>query len=892
MNATSQRLDHAWEALRLAEADPGQAVALGAQIAREARAERDLAAATVAERALGLAALHLENLDAAVRHLRSAVTLGRRASDPALAAEARMTLAFALSSRGRPQQALHEIETALGDLRGVAQARAQVQRGSIQLQLGRLDEALGSYRAALPALRRDGDLQWVWRALLNRGVVHTYRYEFRAAEADLLEAEALSGRLNLDLSIRFVQQNLGFLNAVRGDVPMALRYLDLAEESTRALGSQLGGMLTDRSELLLSAGLVAEAREAATQAVRALERERRQIILPEVRLLLARAMVLDGDPDAALHEARRAVSEFVRQDRPRWVALARLAVLTCRVAGGHPSKVSIGQAERVANGLAAAGWPAAVMEARLLAARLALSRDRMPQGCEQLRLASRGRRRGPAALRARAWYAEALLRLATGNRRGARIAVAAGLRVLDEHRATLGATDLRAYASLHRIELAELGLRAAFLDGRPKRVLACAEQGRASHLLLRPARPPDDPRLARMLAGLRITVADINRERAAGSNVTKLLQRQVVLERKIRDYSRQRRGDGARGPADPVPFDNLGDTLGESALVEFIQHDGALHAITVVDRSVRLWHLGPLEAVRDLVDQILFALQRLAHHRTSQASRAAATALLRHAADQQDAMLLRPLDNAIADRPIVLIPTGFLQSLPWSVLPSCAGKPVTVSPSAALWHAARGHSTAVTGHVTVAAGPHLPGAQTEAEAVAAIYGTTALVGAEATSAAVTAALDGAAVVHLAAHGKVRVDNPLFSSLLLEDGPLTIYDLERLQQAPATVVLAACDSARSVIRAGDELLGLSVTFLSQGTRQLIGSVIPVPDAETAPLMVAFHRLLAAGQPAATALARSQRQIGSGDTRMMAAAAGFICIGAGLDAPYLQRGAPPG
>jgi CHAT domain-containing protein len=318
-----------------------------------------------------------------------------------------------------------------------------------------------------------------------------------------------------------------------------------------------------------------------------------------------------------------------------------------------------------------------------------------------------------------------------------------------------------------------------------------------------------------------------------------------------------------------------------------------LHVLAVVDRSIRLCRLEPVGVVGDLVDQVLFALQRLARHRTSEASRAAAVALLQHAAERLDAMLLRPLDAVIADRPLVLVPTGFLQSLPWSVLPSCAGRPVSVSPSAALWHAARSHSPAVTGHVTVAAGPRLPGAQAEAEAVAAIYRTTALVGAAATSAAVTAALDGAALVHLAAHGQVRSDNPLFSSLSLADGPLTVYDLERLQQAPSTVVLAACDSAKSVVRAGDELLGLSVTFLSQGTRQLVGSVISLPDAETTPLMVAFHRLLADGHPAATALARSQQQVTTEDTRAMAAAAGFVCIGAGLDAPVLPRPAraPP-
>ena len=40
-------------------------------------------------------------------------------------------------------------------------------------------------------------------------------------------------------------------------------------------------------------------------------------------------------------------------------------------------------------------------------------------------------------------------------------------------------------------------------------MLTWAEEGRARHLLSRPARPPDDPELAAMLGRLRVTVAEI-----------------------------------------------------------------------------------------------------------------------------------------------------------------------------------------------------------------------------------------------------------------------------------------------------------------------------------------------------------------------------------------------
>ena len=58
-----------------------------------------------------------------------------------------------------------------------------------------------------------------------------------------------------------------------------------------------------------------------------------------------------------------------------------------------------------------------------------------------------------------------------------------------------------------------------------------------------------------------------------------------------------------------------------------------------------------------------------------------------------------------------------------------------------------------------------------------------------------AAIDGAWLVHVAAHGTFRSDSPLFSAIELDDGPLTVYDLERLKRAPYRVILSSCNSAR-------------------------------------------------------------------------------------------------
>jgi tetratricopeptide (TPR) repeat protein len=877
---TATMAEKAREALRLAEADPRQSAVLAAAVAEQARAAKDAAAAAIAARALGLAALHTDDADTAMRHLRAAITLGRRAGSAALTAEARMTLAYVLNVRGRSRQALREIDAALLDLDGVERARAEAQRGAILQLLGRLDEALAAHHSALPALRRADDHLWVWRVLLNRAVVYGYRSEFGAAVRDLREAGRLCEQLDIGLSAGFVDQNLGWIDTLRGDVPAALGHLDAAEQRFRVLGSRLSFILRDRAELLLSVNLLSEARQTAEQTVRQIAREGHRIALPEARLVLARAAALDGDSGYAVKQARKAVTEFTGQQRPHWAALARYVLLSSRLSEQDSPQVTVRQLVRTADALAVTGWTVAALEARLLAGRLALDRGWETEGRRILTQVSLARRRGPALLRSRAWYAEALVRLASGKPRGASTAARSGLRVLDEHRATLGATDLRAYASGHRSELAALGLRIAITSGHASRVLAWAEEGRARHLLSRPARPPDDPQLAAALARLRVTVAKIEELRRVGRRDAALISRQAALERQIRDYYRRQSRGSVADPVPAVSVAGLAAALGETGLVEFIQLYGTLHAVAVVDGRARLCQLGALDPVRDFVGRVAFALHRLARHHISDISKAGAVSMLRDAVGRLDAMLLGPFTRHLDGRALVVIPTGPLQSLPWSVLPSCADRPVTVAPSAALWYAAQRREPQAQGRVTVACGPGLPGGRAEAEAVAAIYRTTALLGSTATVDAVTEGLSQANLVHLAAHGHVRADNPLFSSLRLADGPLTVFDLERLEQVATTLVLAACDSGRPVVAAGDELLGFGASLLSLGAQQLVASVIPIPDAETAPLMVAFHRQLAAGQHAAGALSQAQRQLATEGGKATAAAAGFICIGAGM------------
>ncbi|GID31635.1 CHAT domain-containing protein [Paractinoplanes brasiliensis] len=143
------------------------------------------------------------------------------------------------------------------------------------------------------------------------------------------------------------------------------------------------------------------------------------------------------------------------------------------------------------------------------------------------------------------------------------------------------------------------------------------------------------------------------------------------------------------------------------------------------------------------------------------------------------------------------------------------------------------------------------------------------------------AAEPAAVLHLACHGVVRADGPASSYLLLAGGAQV--SAEELLRAAAgrsagLVSLAACTTHRAG-RSYDEAVTLSTGFLVAGATTAIGSLWPVPDRETARLMVAFHDNLAgAGLPPHVALREAQRSVRDpADDTTLTHWAGFVHLG---------------
>jgi hypothetical protein len=859
--------------------DPTKALAR----ARELTVSDDPVVVALAEWVVGLALHELGQPGDALDSYRTSIAICEKASDPAaneVGALARAGLAIALLSVGEGDEANLEMALAREQAPEPVQPVVEMLYGLLLSRTGHLNDALATYRRAERALERNDDRPSLVRLHLNRGALRAYRGDLDGAITDLDVAERMATSENLPALAAMAAHNTGFAEGRRGNLPTALEACDRAEAAYHRLENPdlgLAVLQADRCEIFLLAGLVAEARAAATAAVAGIEVTGDHSQLAESRLLLARALLAGGAYAEAAAEATEVSRHFESTKRRPWAAQARYLAMQAEILASQddePPPELLGRSRQLAAELDRQGWRIEAVHVRTFVGRLALALGRPAVARAELADAAAARRRGPAELRAQAWHAAALLALAEGDRGSAHRALAHGLNVIDRYRASLGATELRTGAGGHGAELARLGTRLALEDGRPAEVLRWAERWRAGALRRPAVRPPDDALVATELAELRAVDTEMREAALSGGVPPELSRKAAGLEESVRRRTRQARDDGAASRG-RVVLAQLRRAVGERVLVEYLELDGELRAVTIQEGRLRLHQLGPMTEVERERDYLLFGLRRLlTSHASAQHEATAAVTAAR-----LDDLLLGPL-GLLDEAEVVIVPTGGLHGVAWSALPTLAGRPTTIAPSATIW---LGTDRATTPprrarRTVLVAGPELPGAQEEVRRLHELYPqATVLSGEDATASAVLAALEKADLVHLAAHGRFRADSPQFSSIRLADGPLTIYDLERLSHAPSTVVLSACEAGAVAVRTGDELLGTATAMIGLGVRWVVAPVMAVPDEATTPLMLAFHEELRRGRTPAAALAQAET------ARPGVAASTFVCVGCDDAAP---------
>ncbi|MFC4851994.1 CHAT domain-containing protein [Actinophytocola glycyrrhizae] len=744
-----------------------------------------------------------------------------------------------------------------------------LQRGLLLTMIGRVDDAVRGFDAAVPLLERAGERVALARTLLNRAFIHQIAGQVRPALADLARSEEISRELGMTVQLAKSFHGRGSCLLLAGDIPGALRAFDQAEQGYAAdADGMLVVLAVEKARAMLAAGLGADAAgvlDAALPRFAGLGMNQEHA---EAELTRAQIALAVGDHDTARRWAGQAGRRFRRRRNEAWAAVATLTRLRAEFAAGRGSAKVAATAAVLAVALRELGLHNDAEAAELLAARAHLRRGEIDEAGRRVR--AQPSRRSTLDTRLQRHVVRARIAAARGDHTATFRHARAGLSRLAAHRGLFGSIDLQTGVAALGAELARAGLDAALADGRPATVFRWLEHSRAQAFRSRAVHPLDDPVTADALAELRQRSRVARASELEGQRDPAAARRCAELERQIRAHSWRASGTGEHHAQASLAEVRAELRAAGAALASLFVVGTRINALLVTDRTTRIVELGDLPTATETATRLRGDLDVLSGRALPAALDTAVRASARHQLDVLTEHLIAPMRRHLRDADLVVVPTGPLSGVPWGLLPDLRGRPVTVSPSATVWLSGRKAPRTAAGTLLVA-GPNLRHAEDEVEQLALIHpDSETLSGADATVESTMKALDGCAVAHFAAHGHHEQDSVLFSRLDLADGPLMAYDIHRLGAAPEHVILASCDVGKVVVRAGDEILGFTAALLYSGTRTVVSSVARMDDAEAVGVMTAYHRGLADGVAPARALA---------DAALTAPMTPLVCFGSG-------------
>lgn len=319
----------------------------------------------------------------------------------------------------------------------------------------------------------------------------------------------------------------------------------------------------------------------------------------------------------------------------------------------------------------------------------------------------------------------------------------------------------------------------------------------------------------------------------------------------------------------PVDLEQVRGRLEEGEqIVEYFAIGGKLSAIVLGRDSLRqVRNLATLAQVEDLIEGFQFQIGKFQigseyverHWKRMQTD-------VNHYLERFYRLLFEPLELELKS-PLSIIPHGLLHYLPFHALydGSCyllERCDVSYAPSLRVWSLCRGERPQVEGSLVVLglADEAAPEILAEARALATVAPEARLLlGSDATITNLKQYGPQARYLHLATHGQIRPDNPLFSSLKLADGELSFYNTFDLGLQAELVTLAACHTGVNRIFPGDELQGLSRGFLYAGSPAIVVSLWGTDDCATAKLMSSFYTHLYDGKSHRAALCAAEREM---------------------------------
>lgn len=305
----------------------------------------------------------------------------------------------------------------------------------------------------------------------------------------------------------------------------------------------------------------------------------------------------------------------------------------------------------------------------------------------------------------------------------------------------------------------------------------------------------------------------------------------------------------------------------KKALIEFVKFENSISAFVVTDKKIKYFaDLAKDEEIIVLLEGLQFqfgALRYGAKHlgKFSDELKKRADFYLQKLYEK----LIEPLAEIIENKNLVIVPVGTLHYVPFQGLFNgekylIENREIVSTPSANVWQILSEKKRTKPQNALLIGfeDENIPLVYQEIIEIKKIFKTTkTFIGEKATFQNYTKFAEDFDALHLACHGQFRPDNPLFSSLHLADGFVTVRDICSQNLNAEFVTLSACETGLSKIHAGDEILGLSRGFLIAGVHSIVLSLWTVNDEATKSLMKDFYTALQRGQSVSASLQKAQK-----------------------------------
>lgn len=839
----------------------------------------------------GIAALTRAENQAAIDRLENAATDFGRLKKDLLAAQTQVALLYALALRSEYDDAIRIGEKALATFLKyddqISAAKIEKNIGNLYIRRQIYDKSQIFLESAHQRFLAVGNAAQIAMSENSLATIYAVQNDFLKAEKMYLQALDRSEQNHLIVTQAETEANLGNVAIFRGRYDDALKFLEKSRSKYSALEMPHQTAIADLeiADVYLELNLLQEAREIYKRIAPQFKALKMRAEEARTRANYGKSLARLGETEAALSELKKAAALYRQEKNNVGIATVKLILANLNLReknyqaatefsaaaenlfrrANSPRNVLLSQFVRGESERCLKNW--AVAENTLANVLQSARHSEHPQI---------------------AWAAANSLGLLAKDAED--LHAAAGyfeksIEIIETLRSPLGGDEFRTAFFTDKLapyqNLADLGRRKKQIAES----LGWIERARAQSLLYLLASSQKHEKLTddiilqtkfeRLREELNWFYSRLSRpasEISATESEVKNIQNEIEQrENELSALILQAQAIRAGSMPSQKKFDlkHLQKSLGQNrVLIEFAEFDHEFAAFVVDQNKVRLVErLGNTAKVQTVLEQIHFQSGTL---RYGAANLRQHLPLLKKRTDQllQNLyeMLLRPLEDLIAGKNLMIVPTKNLHYVPFHALFDgekylLENSEVSLAPSATLLQTLLETDKSEPNKILAVAfgDERAPQVEREVKNLTRILpNTNLLIGEAATFEAIRKTLESERfdVLHLACHGQFRPENPLFSSLRLADGWLAVRETANFKLENALVVLSACETGLSEIAAGEELLGLIRGFLAAGASALVISLWTVNDETTAALMEDFYRNLKNKKSPAASLRTAQ------------------------------------